>query len=427
MTVDFSPAVLAAEAGVDPWSLAQQVRSGDPNALQAGALRLRRAGQLAAEAATAGERADRILAVGFRNDGVTVFDAPASSGRGAALLAARGEKIEEAARAVLDVATALSDTGLRTASTIAALDADLSRIIALNAGISISEPDPATAAAALTAAEQRYFRMAVDLVRETGGRVQAALGTYDAVLANRSARLAGLGYGAPPADLTTTAGHETVAASIGAGTRFEGAADLLGALARAAVARPEAVLGLLVGLGAIAQGAAVVVGGVGVTAGTGGAGVVVGGPAVAGGLVLAGVGGALVAASAAEIARATADELSDPPPATTPKARRAVVREAVLNPDDSLPGEPGISRRVRVVEEEQVEQIEQAIRERLGPPDQVIEKPGQGTVEVWDVSSTETVVIRDFSRSAARGLAGDTTIDIRVQGLEEVRKIHVRP
>ena len=94
MSVDFSPAMLAAAAGVDPWQLAEQVRSGNPAALHAGALRVRRAGRQAAEAVGAGERADLGLAGAFHNDGTAVFDDAASTRRVAELLADRGEKIE---------------------------------------------------------------------------------------------------------------------------------------------------------------------------------------------------------------------------------------------------------------------------------------------------------------------------------------------
>jgi hypothetical protein len=99
VATDFAPTTLTAAAGTDPWALAQQVHSGDPAAIQSAALRVRRAGQLAAEAADAGERADRTVAEGFHNDGAEVFDAAASSTRGATLLAERGEKIEETAPA----------------------------------------------------------------------------------------------------------------------------------------------------------------------------------------------------------------------------------------------------------------------------------------------------------------------------------------
>jgi hypothetical protein len=118
MSVEFSPAVLAAAAGVDPWQLAEQVRSGNPAALQAGALLVRRAGRQAAEAVDAGKRADLGLAGVFHNDGTAVFDDVASTRRGAELLADRGEKIEEVARAVLDVAAGLTEAAGTTSSTI---------------------------------------------------------------------------------------------------------------------------------------------------------------------------------------------------------------------------------------------------------------------------------------------------------------------
>jgi Contact-dependent growth inhibition CdiA C-terminal domain len=205
---DYSRAGLVAAAGVDPWLLAEQVRSGDPAGLQDAGVRVRRAGLLAAEAVDDGGRADRAVAEAFRNDGVAVFDAAASTRRGAVLLADQGEKVEEVARALLDVAAVLTETMLSTGSRISVLDADLRRIVGLRGGVQVSGPDPGAVAAGLAAAEQRYFGMAVEAVRSAGARIQGDLDGYDAVLANRTARLAGLGYGAASQNVAMGGGPE---------------------------------------------------------------------------------------------------------------------------------------------------------------------------------------------------------------------------
>jgi Contact-dependent growth inhibition CdiA C-terminal domain len=299
VVADYSQAGLAAAAGVDPWSLAEQVRAGDPGGLEDGALRLRRAGVLAAEAARDGDRADSALAEAFRNDGVAVFDAAASGRRGAVLLADRGEKIEEAARAVLDVAAELSAAVAGTTSRLSLLDAELNRIIGMRNGFAVTGSDPA----ALAAAEWRFFRLAVEAVRGAGARVQADLDAYDAVLVNRTARLAGLGYGSPGAGGS---------ASFDLSSAVEPVGDALGTLGAAVRDNPEAVAGLLAGLGLVLAGSTLLGGGVAVTAGTGGVALPVGGPAVAGGWSLVGIGGALLAASANEIAQDAADKLAEP-------------------------------------------------------------------------------------------------------------------
>jgi hypothetical protein len=121
-----------------------------------------------------------------------------------------------------------------------------------------------------------------------------------------------------------------------------------------------------------------------------------------------------------------ADRLNRPGVARTPEARSTAVRESVLRPDGSLPGEAGQSQRVRVVEQPEMDRIEGSIRSRLGPPDRVVEGLGKGRVEIWHVAPDQAIVIRDFSTSSSRGIAGDKTIDIDVQGLERVEKIHVR-
>jgi hypothetical protein len=197
VAVDYSRAGLAAAAGVDPWSLSELVRSGDATALQDGAVRARQAGALATQAVADGARADRGSAAAFANSGAAVFDADASTRRGAVLLADRGEKIEETARAVLDVAAALSEAVTSTRTRLSTLDADLTRIISLRNTFVATGPDAAAAA------EQRFFGMAVDAVRRVGRQVRSDLDAYEAMLDNRAARIAGLGYGAPavrPAD-----------------------------------------------------------------------------------------------------------------------------------------------------------------------------------------------------------------------------------
>jgi hypothetical protein len=114
-----------------------------------------------------------------------------------------------------------------------------------------------------------------------------------------------------------------------------------------------------------------------------------------------------------------------------PTAREAERRQgaqgAVLNPDGSAPGAAGSSPSRREVDRAEFDRINNAVRERLGPPDHVIEIPDKGRVEIWDITPEERVVYRDFSTSGARGHSAAATIDIHdVQGLEGVTKIHVK-
>ena len=394
MSVDFSPAVLAAAAGVDPWQLAEQVRSGDPAALQAGALRVRRAGRQAAEAVDAGERADLGLAGAFHNDGTAVFDDAASTRRGAELLADRGEKIEEVARAVLDVAAGLTEAAGTTSSTISVLEADLNRLVDRLRGVQVDGPDPA--------AEERYLQIAVDLVQRAGARIQVDLDAYGALLANRSARLAGLGYGDP---------RTQAAIGTALGAQFELSPEeerVARAIGEEVAANPEAAAKVAVGLAGVIGGVLLLMRGQ---------------PA----LPMISRSGRLLGDGVVEIADGVVDRLNRPGVARTPEARSEAVRESVLRPDGALPGEAGQSQRVRVVEQPEMDRIERSIRSRLGPPDRVIDSPGKGRVEIWRISLRESVVVRDFSTSGSRGTAGEKTIDIFVRGLEGVQKIHAKP
>jgi hypothetical protein len=390
MPVDLSPAALTAAAGVDPWALARQVGTGDAGGLEAGGLRVRRAGLLAAEAARDGERADLSLAAAFLNDGAAVFDAAASSRRGAVSLAERGEKVEEVARAVLDVAAALAEAVSSTASRLATLGVELNRLLGQLGGVRVVGPDPVAVAAGMAAAEQRCFRVAVDLVRGAGDRIQADLDAYDALLRNRTARLDGLGYGGPPE-------RTAVAASFGMAPE-----DRVGqAVGEELAANPEAAASIVAGLVGVVAGAVLLLRGRQARS-------------------LIDRSARLLGDGVAEIAAGVAERLDR-------EARRAGVRESVLHPDGTLPGEPGKSRRVRVVEQPEMDRIEHSIRDRLGVPDRVIEKPEGGRIEIWEVGPGEAVAVRDFSRSGRLGTAGDRTIDVDINGLENVEKIHVQP
>jgi hypothetical protein len=393
MSVEFSPAVLAAAAGVDPWQLAEQVRSGNPAALQAGALLVRRAGRQAAETVDAGERADLGLAGVFHNDGTAVFDDVASTRRGAELLADRGEKIEEVARAVLDVAAGLTEAAGTTSSTISVLEADLNRLVDRLRAVQVDGHDPA--------AEQRYLQLAVDLVQRAGACIQVDLDAYGALLANRSARLAGLGYGDP---------RTQAAIGTALGAQFELSPEeerVARAIGEELAANPEAAAKVAVGLAGVVGGVLLLMRGQ---------------PA----LPMITRSGRLLGDGVVEIANGVADRLTRPGAARTPEARSEAVRESVLRPDGALPGEAGQSQRVRVVEQPEMDRIEGSIRSRLGPPDRVIDSTGKGRVEIWDIAPDEAVVVRDFSASGSRGSAGDKTIEIFVDGLEGVRKIHVK-
>jgi hypothetical protein len=273
------------------------------------------------------------------------------------------------------------------------LEADLNRLVDRLHGVQVDGHDPA--------AEQRYLQLAVDLVQRAGARIQVDLDAYGALLANRSARLAGLGYGDP---------RPQAAIGTALGAQFELSPEeerVARAIGEELAANPEAAAKVAVGLAGVVGGVLLLMRGQ---------------PA----LPMISRSGRLLGDGVVEIADGVADRLTRPGVARTPEARSEAVRESVLRPDGALPGEAGQSQRVRVVEQPEMDRIEGSIRSRLGPPDRVIDSPGKGRVEIWDIAPDETVVVRDFSASGSRGSAGDKTIEIFVDGLEGVRKMHVK-
>jgi hypothetical protein len=234
MPADYSPVALAGATGADPWALRRRLASGDPDAIVDAAVGFRRAGGQAADAAEYARVADRHTAAGFVNDGQPVFDGVTSTTRSHALLGDGGEKMELAARAFIDVASALAENTGRAASLVSALDSDVARIVGLrNAYFADSSATLTPPVAA--AAEQRYHQMAVEATRSTAARVQAEVDDYEAVLADRTGRLRALGYLAaagadghpePPADPLDEVGE--FVDGLGAGVVHTGGAVIAG-------------------------------------------------------------------------------------------------------------------------------------------------------------------------------------------------------
>jgi hypothetical protein len=283
--VDLSPSALALVAGIDPWELATQVHTGSPEAIRSTAIRLRQAGVLAAEAARTARSADVTTADGLRTGAVAVFDASVSTARSSTMLGDRGERIEETARVLLDVADALNEAGDSVTARLRTLETDLSRLVRSLNQVPSTGPDAAERV------EDQFFWAAVDLVRSTGRRIQSDLDGYNAVLVNRSDRLgrtavraaslAGADLQAP--NLLATAGNE------------------LASMGNAVLNNPEVLVAFLAGTGLVALGLAGIAGGGVVTVGSAGTGAVAGVPlaGVGYGAVAAGVGIMLAASQEA--------------------------------------------------------------------------------------------------------------------------------
>ncbi|MFJ9041111.1 ALF repeat-containing protein [Streptomyces sp. NPDC102406] len=71
---------------------------------------------------------------------------------------------------------------------------------------------------------------------------------------------------------------------------------------------------------------------------------------------------------------------------------------------------------VQIITPDELKGVAQSIRTKLGPPDQLTEVPGKGTVEVWKMDGGN-VNYRNFSSS---GGAGDATIDFTKQLAQEL-------
>jgi hypothetical protein len=133
------------------------------------------------------------------------------------------------------------------------------------------------------------------------------------------------------------------------------------------------------------------------------------------------------APDAGEPAPAPAPDAGEPVPAPTPDERQEAAQGALGDASGAPYGRPD-SPGTQIVSREEYDKIVQDVRGTLGEPDHVIDVPGKGTVQVWDLDGTgrSNVTIRDFSRSGEEGRVAPETIDIdRVPGLPDLRRYHV--
>ena len=200
MTTDYSPATLAAAAGVDPWALARKVTDGRPDEVRRVGQAFQRARTEAMGVARLGATADRTTAAAYRNDGVQVWDAEATGRRTRGLLSENGDDMEDVGRAVNLVADELTSTSTAVEKELTTLTDQINGVIARrNAFFARVGP---LAPLDRTAAEQGFVDEAVGLVRGCGQRVQGDVDGYDRVLASRTGFLADLGYEVPTDDGT---------------------------------------------------------------------------------------------------------------------------------------------------------------------------------------------------------------------------------
>ena len=107
-------------------------------------------------------------------------------------------------------------------------------------------------------------------------------------------------------------------------------------------------------------------------------------------------------------------------PASTPEARAESVQKAVLD-DNGNPLGVEDSKGVRIITEDELNQVRQRFHDQLGQPTNVYTTP-KGTVENWVISTDPRVNVtyRTYSGS------GGPTIDINGMGESPVKRFHVQ-
>jgi hypothetical protein len=194
--VSFSIADVVAGAGVgNPWELAAQVLSGDPDAVQGMGEAFGQAGGHARTAMRAAARADEVTAVSYLVDGLAVHDAPVATAHTRTALAEGGDRMDEVAAAVRTVGQELTRAQGVVRTALSALDAEVAAVVADSNRLA-GQVFPTRAAA--DAAEQRLYDRAVAAVHGHGGTIATAVADYDQVLRGKGNMLASYGYATQP-------------------------------------------------------------------------------------------------------------------------------------------------------------------------------------------------------------------------------------
>jgi Novel toxin 17 len=192
--MSFTIGDVVAAAGVgDPWELADQVLSGNPEAIRSMSTGFRLAAGHARTSLVAAMRADEVSAASYLVDGLPVHDGRAATASTRRMLSDGGELMGEVGRSVDDVATGLGQAQTQVRAALAALDSELAAVASRSN--TLSGQRLATQAAA-DAATARLFDSAVGAVGTHGGMIAAAVRAYDELLRGRTNRLASFGYGA---------------------------------------------------------------------------------------------------------------------------------------------------------------------------------------------------------------------------------------
>lgn len=263
---DYSPAALAAAAGVDPWALARQVTDGRPDVVRAIGQAYQARATQAADVVGLGRKADELTGTAFTNDRAAVFDAQASGVQSRQLLSEGGEKLAEIGRVFTTVGEGLSTAANTVTGHLTTLQADVNDVIARRnafmegSGRMLAPEDR-------DAAERGFLFEATRLTGRAAGRVQTELDDYDRLVRSRTGYFQEFGYdirSEPPAPPDEGSGAaDTLAVLKGGGTLL---LDLAGSVGNAALHHPVEVLGLAVGASLAAVSAAGVAAGAAATA-----------------------------------------------------------------------------------------------------------------------------------------------------------------
>lgn len=194
--MSFSTAQVVARAGVDPWSLAEQLPEA-PGPAAERAVQWRNCAELAGEVVGLAERADRLTAQSYLNNGVEVFDAAAASAATRTALGDAGSDYADVSRALSRVQVQLETSIPGVQRAVADLDGEVRGVVEESLRLRDTLFESASAAAA---AELALFDRAVEIVGRYGRTVSALVDDYEATLRRALGVLADQGFDAVPAD-----------------------------------------------------------------------------------------------------------------------------------------------------------------------------------------------------------------------------------
>jgi hypothetical protein len=183
---------LASRAGVDPWTLHEDLATGDPGEIGMMAGAWAKAGEHAGEATTMAQDASQRTGDSYTVSGAAVHDPATHVAETSRQLGLGGEEMHQVSTLLHGISDHLTTSTGKTDTAIKVLDGEL-RTINDNWTTFVQQQGPNLSPAGLEAAREGFINQAVNAVSTHGTTIKKEVDTYEGFLTQNLRSLAGLG------------------------------------------------------------------------------------------------------------------------------------------------------------------------------------------------------------------------------------------